>query len=68
MPAEFPDSFASSPLGQARQELHRDTWVGLPGTPGPGRGPYGPIGPLWAHKGPYGPNFVWKIINFDENS
>ena len=23
--------------------------------PGPGWGPYGPIGPLWAHKGPYGP-------------
>ena len=23
--------------------------------PGPGWGPYGPIGPLWAHRGPHGP-------------
>ena len=35
------------------------------------KGPYGPIGPLWAHRaltGPYGPDFVEKIINFDENN
>ena len=32
-------------------------------------GPYGPIEPLWAHgalMGPYGPDFVLRIINFDE--
>ena len=29
--------------------------------PGPGWGPYGPIGPLWAHgalMGPYGPSWA----------
>ena len=37
--------------------------------PGPGWGPYGPIGPLWAHKGPYGPiraRFWLKTNNFYE--
>ena len=39
---------------QARSELSRDLFR------------LGPIGPLWAHKGPYGQDFVSKIINFDK--
>ena len=47
----FPENLASIVVARA--------WVGAQSGlgPGPGWGPYGPIGPLWAHKGPYGPDF-----------
>ena len=27
------------------------------------KGPYGPIGPSWAHMGPYGPDFILKLLS-----
>ncbi len=46
-----PALFDKNMAGGARARVGAQSGLG----PGPGWGPYGPIGPLWAHKGPYGP-------------